>query len=272
VVPRLPLGAYAVEFDDGYGGVVIGEVLATVPLPDTGATVPFDIVNGAVPGGVENGVGKALEAKGIVDPVAPTPPSVGLVEAVEFERVKGGLGSPEGAVERPVPVGPGNDVAFVNQNGGEAVELGWLPEPSSVPLLALVGFVTTPAVHEVKLLTGIGNQVPRLDPVTLGAVPVGPKTEVELIFGKGATVLGEVDVGFGIENGFLSPVLLRIVEVPVASRPEAVAEGLGRPSVELEGWYGTLKLAALVELASLAVDVGRPTPGVVMLAVIVTGP
>jgi len=35
---------------------------------------------------------------------------------------------------------------------------------------------------------------------------------------------------------------------------EAVAEGLGRPIVEFEGGYGTLRLAALVGLAALAVD------------------
>ena len=214
MVPRPPVGANAVEFDDGYGGVIMGEARATVPVPDTGATVPFGIVNGAVPGGVENVVGKALETKGIVDPVAPTPPSVGPVEAVALERVKGGLGSPENAAEGPVSVGPGNDVAFVNKNG-EAIELGWLPGPSAVPLLVLVGLVNIPTVPEVELLTGYGNQVLELDPATLGTVPVGAKTEVELIVGKGAIVLGEVDVGFGLENGFLNPVLLRIVEVPV---------------------------------------------------------
>jgi len=182
---------------DGVGGA--GDVPNPDPVPvGPVAIVPLGRGNGAVV--LETWVAVA-KLEGAVTPPAPVPVRPGPV--VAFDSGKGAVEKPgeetdiPGAVPTPVPdpIVPENEVELEIGKGAEVPgavplsEAGTVAE-GAVPTIVLNGTVPVAAALNVELERGNGavllvamgtvvTPVSERDLVWLGAVPVGPKTDVE---------------------------------------------------------------------------------------------
>jgi hypothetical protein len=261
-VPPLPVGAGILEFDNGYGALLLGTP-EPVPVPE-----PVAKLVGAV-----------------------TPPVVGNAQVLEFDQGKGAVDEGRGCpvettvpdgiwpVDQPVPpVGPAAELELLNGKGGRLVRdgLGRDNEPVPSPALPVGPAVGPPASEELLIGKG-GNRVDVGElpvPCILvpnGPVPVGPGPRDrldELEKGNGAELERVAEMGIPVPvpvpnaavdellrgNGALA-VLLMTPPVPVPQDGETAVGPAAE--VELDNGNGA------VEGDGPPVRLVMPVPGAV---------
>lgn len=235
-VPPLPVGAGILEFDSGYGGLLLGRP-GPVPVPANpelrGTEVPAleDVGTPVTVWFVKGNGAEVLELAGafeipVPEPVAKlvgavTPPVVGKAQVLELDQGKGGLDEvpgrpveipvPDGIwpVDHPVPpVGPAAEPELLNGKGGMLVadNLGRDVEPVPNPALPVGPAVGPPAKEELLIgkggnLVDVGELPVPCMLVPNGPVPVGPGPRdrlEELEKGNGAELEWVAEMGIPV--------------------------------------------------------------------------
>ena len=253
-----PVGARILEFDSGYGGLLVplAEIPGAVPVPRTpelkGTEVPIIREDWDVdfPGTVQLVYGTGPELAGapetpVPEPVtklvgAVAPPVVGKLQLLELDQGKGGALVLDGAGPVPVPnpalpVGPAASEELLTGKGGDWLGAGEFPGVLCAPVpVGAVPVGPGPQDRLDELEKGNGAELGPVAevetpvPVPIQEVPVGPtETVEELLSGNGAVpvALGNIPVEFPAEYGgdevrAVKPELAELdIPVPVGRKP-----------------------------------------------------